>query len=176
MLLLLGSLRCFLFYSHLPSALFESVKVTLTRQLVFNTGPLPATITDMDLYMYSSSSTDAKAFAKISLPPIDANPSGTVCEVSEQRVEILDSAAFHTFNKNLLLQEELPTYIRGTGKLTLPWPMNFLSTVVKYEKVEMLKGLDGVHTSVLETRKASRSLLKGKPTAIEVDVSIKSDS
>ncbi|KAJ4385604.1 hypothetical protein N0V93_010033 [Gnomoniopsis smithogilvyi] len=143
---------------------------------IYDTGPLPATITDMNLYMYSTSSADAKAFAKISLPPIHASPSGTVCRVSDQRVEILDFAAFHTFNKNLLLQEELPTYIRGTGKLNLPWPFGFLSTVVKYEKVEMLKGLDGVHTSVLETRKASRSLLKGKPTAIEVDVSIVSES
>lgn len=126
--------------------------------------------------MYSTNPKDSKAFARITLPPINASPSGTICKVVEQRVEILDFPALHTFNKNLLLQEELPTYIRGTGKLTLPWPISFLSTVVKYEKVEVLKGLDGIHTSVIETRKASRSLLKGKPTAIEVDVSIVSES
>lgn len=130
----------------------------------------------MILHMYSTNSKDSKAFAKITLPPIHADPSGTVCRVVEQRVEILDFAAFRTFNKNLLLQEELPTYIRGSGKLNLPWPISFLGTVVKYEKVEVLRGLDGVHTSVLETRKASRSLLKGKPTAIEVDVNIISES
>ncbi|KAJ4424071.1 hypothetical protein N0V82_001318 [Gnomoniopsis sp. IMI 355080] len=149
--------------------------ISLTAR-IYDTGPLPATIADMKLDMYSTSSADAKAFASITLPPVHARPSGTVCKVTDQRVEILDAAAFHTFNKNLLLQEELPTYIRGTGKLILPWPVDFLSTVVKYEKVEMLKGLDGVHTSVLETRKASRSLLKGKPTDIEVDVSIRSES
>lgn len=126
--------------------------------------------------MYSTSSADGKAFARITLPPIQAKPSGTTCKVVEQRVKILDFEAFHVFNKNLLLQEELPTFIRGTGKLTLPWPVDFLSTVVKYEKVEIMKGLDGVHVDVLETRKASRSLLKGKPTAIEVDVSMKSES
>lgn len=126
--------------------------------------------------MYSTNSKNSKAFARISLPPIHASPSGTTCKVVEQRVEILDFTAFRTFNKNLLLQEELPTYIRGSGKLNLPWPVGFLGTVVKYEKVEVLKGLDGVHTSVIETRKASRSLLKGKPTAIEVDVNIISES
>lgn len=130
----------------------------------------------MNLHMYSTNSKDSKAFAKISLPPIHASPSGTICKVVEQRVDILDFAAFHTFNRNLLLQEELPTYIRGSGKLNLPWPVSILGTVVKYEKVEVLKGLDGVHTSVIETRKASRSLLKGKPTAIEVDVNIVSES
>lgn len=152
-----------------------SFLLSLTAR-IYDTGPLPATIANMSLSMYSTSDPDSKAFATIALPPIHAHPAGTVCQVVEQRVQILDFAAFHTFNRNLLLQEELAAYVRGTGTLCLPWPVGFVRTEVKYEKVEMLKGLDGVHTSVLETRKASRSLLKGKPTAIEVDACIVSKS
>ncbi|CAN8101961.1 unnamed protein product [Discula destructiva] len=141
---------------------------------IYDTGPLPATISNMALSMHATKT--GKPFARIRLPPITAAPSGTVCEVTDQRVEILDFAAFHTFNKNLLLQQELPTYLRGSGTLTLlPGPAP-LSTEVRYDKVVLLRGLDGVHIDVLETRKASRSLLRGKPTAIEVDVAIASAS
>ncbi|POS72804.1 hypothetical protein DHEL01_v208803 [Diaporthe helianthi] len=140
---------------------------------IYDTGPLKATISDMTLSMFATKS--GMEFAKVRLPAINATPGGTLCEVSEQRVEILDFEAFDTFNRNLLLQEELPAYLRGSGKLTIPWPVP-LSTVVRYNKVEVLRGLDGVHVKVLETRKASRSLLKGKPTEIEVDVCIASGS
>lgn len=140
---------------------------------IYDTGPLGATISDMVLSMFATKS--GKEFAKVRLPVINATPEGTVCEVFEQRVEILDFGAFDTFNRNLLLQEELPAYVSGRGKLSIPWPVP-LSTVVRYDKVEVLRGLDGVHVNVLETRKASRSLLKGKPTEIEVDVSIASGS
>lgn len=146
--------------------------INLTAR-IYDTGPLEATISGMALSMFSTKT--GKEFAKITLPPIHAAPSGTVCEVTGQRVEILDFAAFDTFNRNLLLQGELPAYVRGSGKLTLSWPVQ-LSTSIKYDKVEMLPGLDGVHIVVLRTRKASRSLLKGKPTEIEVDVSITSKS
>lgn len=140
---------------------------------IYDTGPVDAIITDMKLSMFSTK--NGNAFAKVALPTINANPAGTTCKVVEQRVEILDFEAFHTFSKNLLLQGELPAYVRGNGKLTIPWPVR-LSTVVKYEKVEVLPGLNGVQIDVLETRKASRSLLKGKPTEIEVDVCITSQS
>ncbi|KAJ0109676.1 hypothetical protein J7T55_014238 [Diaporthe amygdali] len=140
---------------------------------IYDTGPLEATISDMTLSMFSTKS--GKEFARVRLPSINATPSGTVCEVSNQRVEILDFDAFNTFNRNLLLQEELPAYVSGSGTLTIPWPLR-LSTTVRYEKVEVLRGLDGVHISVLETRKPSGSLLKGKPTEIEVDVCIASGS
>lgn len=140
---------------------------------IYNTGPLEATISGMALSMFSTKT--GKEFAKVTLPPINATPSGTVCEVTGQRVEILDAEAFDTFSRNLLLQGELPAYVRGSGKLTLTWPIQ-LSTVIQYEKVEMLRGLDGVHIVVLKTRKASGSLLKGSPTEIEVDVSITSES
>lgn len=146
--------------------------ISLTAD-IYDTGPLEAIISDMTLSMLSTK--NGKEFARVRLPQINANPSGTVCEVKEQRVEILDFEAFQTFNKNLLLQEELPAYVRGSGKLILPWPVK-LSTTIKYEKVEVLRGLDGVHIVVLKTRKASRSLLKGRPTAIEVDVCITSES
>lgn len=141
---------------------------------IYDTGPLEATISDMTLSMHSTK--DGPAFARVRLPQINAVPAGTVCEVKDQRVEILDFDAFHAFNRNLLLQNELPAYVRGTGTLALPWSPVPLSTTVKYEKVEVLRGLDGVHIVVLQTRKASRSLLKGKPTAIEVDVCITSAS
>jgi hypothetical protein len=140
---------------------------------IYDTGPLEATISDMVLSMFSTKS--GKEFARVRLPAINATPEGTVCDVFEQRVEILDFGAFDTFNRNLLLQEELPAYVRGSGSLTIPWPVP-LSTVVRYDKVEVLRGLDGVHINVLGTRKASRSLLKGKPTEIEVDVCIASSS
>lgn len=140
---------------------------------IYDTGPLKATISDMTLSMCSTKA--GKEFARIALPPIHATPSGTICEVTGQRVEILDFEAFHTFNTNLMFHEELPAYIKGDGVLTLPGPVQ-LSTVIRYEKVEILHGLDGVHIKVLQTRKASRSLLKGKPTAIEVDACITSDS
>jgi hypothetical protein len=143
------------------------------RAKIYDTGPLKATISDMVLSMVATKS--GNEFAKVRLPIIHATPEGTICEVSEQRVEILDFGAFDTFNRNLLLQEELPAYLRGSGSLTVPWPVP-LSTVVRYDKVEVLRGLDGVHVGVLETRKASRSLLKGKPTEIEVDVCIASGS
>ncbi|KAG8165704.1 hypothetical protein KVR01_004256 [Diaporthe batatas] len=140
---------------------------------IYDTGPLEATISDMVLSMFATKS--GKEFARVRLPTINATPEGTVCEVFEQRVEILDFDAFDTFNRNLLLQGELPAYVRGSGKLTVPRPVP-LNTVVRYDKVEVLRGLDGVHISVLETRKPSRSLLKGKPTEIEVDVCIASGS
>ncbi|KAI3397697.1 hypothetical protein diail_10466 [Diaporthe ilicicola] len=140
---------------------------------IYDTGPLDATISDMTLSMFSTKS--GKEFARVTLPTINATPAGTVCQVTDQRVEILDFAAFETFNRNLLLQEELPAYVRGGGKLTVPWPVR-LSTTVRYDKVEVLRGLDGVHINVLETKKASRSLLKGKPTEIEVDVCVASRS
>lgn len=140
---------------------------------IYDTGPLEATISDMVLSMFATKS--GKEFARVRLPTINATPEGTVCQVFEQRVEILDFGAFDTFNRNLLLQEELPAYVRGSGSLTVPWPVR-LSTAVRYDKVEVLRGLDGVHVNVLETRKASRSLLKGKPTEIEVDVCIASGS
>lgn len=140
---------------------------------IYDTGPLEANISDMTLSMFSTKS--GKEFARVTLPIINATPAGTVCQVTDQRVEILDRDAFDTFNRNLLLQKELPAYVRGSGTLTVPWPVR-LSTAVRYDKVEVLRGLDGVHISVLETRKASRSLLKGKPTEIEVDVCIASGS
>ncbi|KAL1877523.1 hypothetical protein Daus18300_002511 [Diaporthe australafricana] len=140
---------------------------------IYDTGPLEANISDMTLSMFSTKV--GKEFARVTLPTINATPAGTVCQVTDQRVEILDRDAFDTFNRNLLLQEELPAYVRGSGTLTVPWPVR-LSTAVEYNKVEVLRGLDGVHISVLETRKASRSLLKGKTTEIEVDVCIASGS
>lgn len=146
--------------------------ISLTAK-IFDTGPLDATIADMTLSMFSTKT--GKAFAKVSLPPINASPSGAICVVVDQRVEILDFEAFDTFNKNLLLQEELPVYLQGSGNLTLAWPVH-LSTVVSYEKVAVLPGLDGVHIAVVRTRKATRSLFKGNPTAIEVDVIITSAS
>lgn len=146
--------------------------ISLTAR-IYDTGPLPATISGMTLTMHSTKT--GAPFAKVALPTINANRSGTVCNVVGQRVQILDAAAFHTFSKNLLLQEELPAYVRGTGTLTLPGPVD-LSTQVRYDKVELLRGFDGVHIEVGETRKASRSLLRGKPTAIEVDVVIASTS
>lgn len=140
---------------------------------IYDTGPLKATISNMVLSMFSTKS--GKEFAMVRLPAINATPEGTVCEVFQQRVEVLDFGAFDTFNRNRLQQEELPAYVRGSGSLTIPWPVP-LSTVVRYNKIEVLRGLNGVHVNVLETRKASRSLLKGKPTEIEVDVCIASGS
>lgn len=145
---------------------------------IYDTGPLDATISDMTLSMFSTK--NGKEFARVALPPINAAPSGTVCEVADQRVEILDFEAFDTFSRNLLLQEELPAYVRGGGRLTLPlpwpWPARGLSTAVRYDKVEVLRGLEGVRIVVLRTRKASGALLRGRPTEIEVDVAITSGS
>lgn len=133
----------------------------------------------MHLALYATSpSTGSPPFAQIALPPLHAHPTGTVCRVVDQPVTILDRAAFHAFNKHLVLQAELPAYVRGTGTLRALacGSVALLRTEVVYDKVEVLAGLDGVHIRVHETRKASRSLLKGKPTAIEVDVSIVSES
>lgn len=143
---------------------------------IHNTGPLPATISHMVLAMHATAT--GPALARISLPVIHAVPSGTTCTVSSQLIEILDPAALRTFSANLLQQAELPAYLRGTGTLT-PLDIEKSSTQVRYEKVALLRGFDGLQQiDVGETRKvAPRALLKGKqPTAIEVDCVIASAS
>ncbi|KKY33949.1 hypothetical protein UCDDA912_g06087 [Diaporthe ampelina] len=115
---------------------------------IYDTGPLQATISDMVLSMFATKS--GQEFARVRLPAINATPEGTVCQVFEQRVEILDFSAFDTFNRNLLLQEELPAYVRGSGSLTVPWPV--------------------------PAQHGDEEGIAGKPTEIEVDVCIASAS
>lgn len=185
----------------------DSFCINLTASIT-NTGPLSATISNMELTMHATKT--GPAFARISLPPINACSTGTICTVTDQHVDILDQAAFRTFSKNLLLQDELPVFVQGSGTLTLPFlpgkrtkevianavaelpayvhnavpfslPQPELAWMVKYDKVEVVRGYDGVHIEVGETRcTASAKSLLGKgdkgPTAIEVDVTITSDS
>lgn len=138
---------------------------------ISNTGPIPATIQSMTLSMFSNSS--RCEFADVRLPTITAQPGGVICKVVGQRVQILDYETFHVFNRNLVLQAELPITVRGFSTLTIA---GLVSTTIQYNKTCIIKGFDGVNIKPLETRKHSRSLVRGNPAEIEVDVSITSES
>lgn len=137
---------------------------------IYDTGPVPATIHSMTLAMHSSSG--GPAFATVKLPTITAVPGGVICKIVDQRVDILNYEAFHVFNRNLVLQAELPVTVNGASTLTT----SGLSTKIVYNKTSILQGFDGVRIKPRQSRKHSRSLLQGRPSEIEVDVSIYSKS
>lgn len=95
---------------------------------IYDTGLMPAGISSMLLSMYSGIS--GHPFARVLLPTVTAKPSGVICKVKDQRVQTVDYEAFHIFNRNLVLQRELPITVKGKSTLTI---LGRICTSIKYE-------------------------------------------
>ncbi|CCG80915.1 Predicted protein [Taphrina deformans PYCC 5710] len=144
------------------------------RSRITNTGPLAAHIDAMTVSMFAelpSSYTDPSqtstlgAFAAVRLPALSIDPKGTDCIVTGQHITIKNAAQFDTFNRNLINQSELPVHISGSSTIRVMG----LSCAVRYNKTVLLKGMEGLQITVLQTRRQSRN---GNVSGIEVDVEV----
>lgn len=160
-----------------------SFTLSMTSRIA-NTGPLPASLDAMTISMFAESPVPhgapgsrvatIGAFASVRLPAVSVSPAGADCNVFRQRVTIKDASKFHIFNKNLINQSESPLYISGESTIRVFGGLCY--TNVKLYKTVVLKGMEGLHITVLETRKDSRSLTAGSPDKIQVDVRIENKS
>jgi hypothetical protein len=144
------------------------------RSRITNTGPLAAHIDAMTVSMFaelptsytdSSQKSTLSAFATVRLPALSIDPAGTNCIVQSQHVTIKNATQFDKFNKNLMTQSELPIHVSGTSTIRVLG----LSCGVKYNKTVMLKGMEGLHITVQQTRRQTHN---GNVSGIEVDVEV----
>ncbi|BFZ56815.1 hypothetical protein PYCC9005_003863 [Savitreella phatthalungensis] len=154
---------------------------------IANTGPLPAEIDGFQVALSSTmgptdlpedqrahslqattSTPFGKPFANVLLPPLQARPDGATLTVTAQRVEITSHKAYDHFNARLINDEEFPLYMYGRTRVSVMGGR--ISGHVRYAKTVVVRGMGGLSIDVVETRKRSRSVVKGRPTEVENEV------
>ena len=163
---------------------------------VYNTGPIPAVIDSFTVALCSdmgdgdNNSSQKTAgggtgygtpFSFVTMPKMRVEPGGVTMSIKNQRVKISNMTSYDTFNRRLINSAEFPLYIVGKARVSAL--TGLMGAETRYDKVVVLRGMNGLKIDLLATRaaisngSAVQQLLRGlKKAKIETDVVVHNSS
>lgn len=155
----------------------EHIRITNPTQNEFNmfitvrvtgTGPVGATMSPMLVDMVGAKGT----FGKLQLPEVKTKSSGTVVDVPDQKIEILDMVAFLAFVESIQRDEKVTMMLdNGIGTIKA---LGLTANITYKKKVDFM-GMNGPKTEVIKTEdlgdgKFKNTMRMQNPSPVEIEL------